>query len=78
MCVCGSMRCGVVCCVEGTREKVARLLKMYEKSHNFHNFTSGKYVIIAIIYHLSVAMICIRIYCMWYFCFVGSLKRIVQ
>ena len=34
-----------MCCVEGTREKVARLLKMYEKSHNFHNFTSGKYVI---------------------------------
>ncbi|CAI8028525.1 tRNA pseudouridine synthase A [Geodia barretti] len=27
---------------DSTREKVGRLLKMYEKSHNYHNFTSGK------------------------------------
>ena len=76
MCVCGSMRCGVVCCIEGTREKVARLLKMYEKTHNFHNFTSGKYVI----YTPSINShdMYISIYCMWYVCFVGSLKRIVQ
>ena len=32
--------------VDSTREKVGRLIKMYEKSHNYHNFTSGKYVTI--------------------------------